>query len=430
MAGNYTNSMFLFKYYWYNAQHRTILNILRPIMAAVPSSFGSHNPTQLVARARDMIPALKQRSDQATAERRIPSETIAEMQEAGFFRILQPKRYGGLELNPQVFFDVQMALAEGCMSTGLLYGVIGVHPFQLALFDARAQHDIWGNDQSVLVSSTYQPVGKVERVEGGFLLSGRWGFSSGCEHCDWVLLGALVPPAEDGGTVEMRTFLLPRADYEIVYDWTVFGLQGTGSHGIIVNGVFIPDYRTHRSIDGFLGTSPGLAVNTAQIYKLPWAQVFVRAVSTAAIGALQGSLDAFKSVAAKRVSTNTGKATRLDPAVLNATAKTQSAIYEMKTVLARNFVEMAGYVQTGEAIPMQDRIRYRFESSQVVRRCAALCDELMPLLGGRAIYMDSPLVRYWLDINAARAHVANDPALIGSSLGAMYLGESVSESFV
>jgi len=377
-----------------------------------------------------MIPALKSRSERATAERCIPAETVHEMRDAGFFRVLQPERHGGFELDPQAFFDIQMALAEGCMSTAWVYGVVGVHPFQLALFDARAQRDVWGKSDATLISSSYQPVGKVEPTEGGFLLSGRWGFSSGCDHCEWVLLGALIPPAEPGGPPDMRTFLLPRSDYQIVYDWTVFGLQGTGSHGIVVDKAFVPEYRTHRAVDGFLCKNPGHAVNTSALYQLPWAQVFVRAVSTSAIGALQGALDAFKGIAAKRVSTNTGKATKLDPAVLNATARTQSAIYEMQCVLKRNFEEMMATVRAGREIPMQDRVRFRFESAQVVRRCATLCDELMPLLGGRAIYMDSPVVRFWLDINAARAHIANDPGLIGTSLGAMYLGEQAQETFV
>jgi 3-hydroxy-9,10-secoandrosta-1,3,5(10)-triene-9,17-dione monooxygenase len=399
-------------------------------MATAAASVSIATPDALRQRAREMIPALKARAEAATAARQIPAETIREMQDAGFFRVLQPKRHGGYEMDPQVFFDIQMTLAEGCMSTAWVYGVVGVHPFQLALFDARAQQDVWGKSDATLISSSYQPVGKVERVEGGFRLSGRWGFSSGCDHCDWVFLGALIPPVQAGGAPEMRTFLLPRSDYQIVHDWDVFGLQATGSHGIVVDKAFVPEYRTHRALDGYLCRNPGQAVNTGVLYKLPWAQVFVRAVSSAAIGALQGGLDAYLSIAAKRVSTNTGKATKLDPAALNAAARTQSAVLEMKTVLKRNFEEMMSRLNAGEEIPIPDRLRYRFESSQVARRCAALCDELMPLLGGRAIYMDSPLVRYWLDINAARAHVANDPAVVGTSLGAMYLGEPVQEFFI
>ena len=384
----------------------------------------------LIARARAMIPALRERAAQAAESRCIPEQTIRDMQDAGFFQVLQPKRLGGLELEPRVFFDLQITLAEGCMSTAWVYGVLGVHPFQLALFDTRAQEDVWGKNTATLVSSSYQPVGKVERVEGGFVLSGRWGFSSGCDHCDWVLLGALIPALEPGDPPEMRTFLLPRNDYQIVHDWTVFGLQATGSHGIVVDKAFVPEYRTHRAMDGFLGTNPGCAVNTGVSYRLPWAQVFVRAVSSAAIGALQGALDAFKAIAARRVSTNTGRATRLDPAVMHAIARTQSAVYEMKTTLTQSCDFMMKRVRAGEPISIEDRMRLRFESSQVVRRCADLCDDLMPLLGGRAIYMDSPVVRFWLDINAARAHVANDPALIGTSLGALYLGENVQELFI
>ncbi|MBS0577867.1 MAG: acyl-CoA dehydrogenase family protein [Proteobacteria bacterium] len=399
---------------------------------ASPAAIARPIPTreELVARARALVPTLRARSEAATAARALPEETIRDMQEAGFFRVLQPKRYGGYEHDPQVFFDIQTTLAEGCMSTAWVYGVIGVHPFQLGLFDAKAQADVWGKDDSTLVSSSYQPVGKVERVEGGYRLSGRWGFSSGCDHCQWTFLGSLIPPLEAGGPPEMRTFLLPRSDYKIVHDWTVFGLQATGSHGIIVENAFVPEHRTHRAIDGFMCKNPGQAQNTAPLFRLPWAQVFVRAVSSAAIGALQGALNSFISIAQKRVSTNTGKATKLDPFALNAAARTQSAILEMKTVLYKSFDEMMARIRAGEEIPVADRIRYRYESSQIARRCAVLCDELMPLLGGRAIYMDSPVVRFWLDINAARAHVANDPGIIGTSLGALYVGENVQEFFI
>jgi 3-hydroxy-9,10-secoandrosta-1,3,5(10)-triene-9,17-dione monooxygenase len=399
---------------------------------ATPAAVAAAIPTRetLIERARALIPVLKTRSDAAVAARCLPAETIRDLSEAGFFRVLQPSRYGGYELDPQVFYDIQMALAEGCMATAWVYGVIGVHPFQLGLFDAKAQADVWGKDDATLISSSYQPVGRVERVEGGFQLSGRWGFSSGCDHCSWVFLGALIPPAEPGGPPEMRTFLLPRSDYEIVHDWNVFGLQATGSHGIVVDKAFVPEHRTHRAVDGFLCKNPGQSVNSAPLFRLPWAQVFVRAVSSAAIGALQGALNAFVAIAAKRVSTNTGKSSKLDPFALNAAARTQSAILEMKTVLMKSFDDMMDTIRAGKEIPLPDRLRYRFESSQVVRRCGALCDELMPLLGGRAIYMDSSVVRYWLDINAARAHVANDPAIIGTSLGALYVGENVQEFFI
>ena len=174
---------------------------------------------ELVARARAMIPALKERAKKCTAERDVPAETIAEMREAGFFRILQPRRWGGYEMHPNVFYDVQKALAEGCMSTGWMYGVLGCHPFELALYDNAAQEEVWGEDNATLISSSYQPVGKVEHAEGGgYYLTGHWGFSTGSVHCKWVFLGAVAPPKTKNDNAEMMIFLLPRKDYEIRRD--------------------------------------------------------------------------------------------------------------------------------------------------------------------------------------------------------------------
>ena len=387
-------------------------------------------PEELVRRARALIPALKSRTDAANVARRLPPETVRELQDADLFRILQPKRWGGYEMDPGVFFDVQMALAEGCMSTAWVYGVIAVHNFQLGLFDDRAQHDVWSVDTAIRISSSYQPVGKVEKVDGGFRLSGRWGFSSGCDYCDWVFLGALYWPEGDKGPPDMRTFLVPRRDYRIVDTWKTFGLQATGSQDIVVDGAFVPEYRTHRAYDGFMGTNPGNAVNDGALYRLPWAQVFVRSVSTAAIGATQGALDAFVEIAGKRVSTNTGKASKADPFVMNAVARTQSAIDEMKGTLQRNFTEMMRRVRANEPLTIPERVHWRYQSAQIARRCAGLVDGLVPLLGGRAIYNDSPIIRYWLDINASRAHVANDPTLIGTTLGALRLGVEAQDFFV
>ena len=366
-------------------------------------------PSELIERARQMVPALKARAKQATADHKIPDETIAEMQAAGFFRILQPKRWGGFEMHPNVFFEVQKLLAEGCMSTGWVYGVVGGHPYELALFHDEAQREVWGEDESVLVASSYQPVGKVERAEGGFYLSGRWGFSSGADHCQWVLLGAMIPPLQEGDPPDMRTFLIPRKDYEIDYTWDTFGLQGTGSQDVVVARAFVPDYRTHKAIDGFLCQNPGQAENTAPLFRLPWAQLFLRLVSTAALGGTRAAVKAAIEIAQSRISTNTGKAAKADPILQSAIATAYAQLDEMEVVLRRNFDEAMAIVSDGGELSIERRQLYRFQSSSVVRRCAALVDTLLPLLGGRAIYMHSPIIQPWLDLNAARAHVANDP---------------------
>jgi len=384
----------------------------------------------LIARARAMIPTLKARAAQCEAERKIPAETIREFQEAGFFDVLKPKRWGGFEMDPRVFFEIQLAVAEGCMSTGWVYGVVGVHPLQLGLFPLKAQEDVWSKDPTTLISSSYQPVGKVERTEGGFILSGQWGFSSGCDHCEWVFLGAIVPPAEAGGAPEYRTFLLPRSDYKIIDTWHTLGLKGTGSQDIRVDRAFVPEHRTHRAIDGYLCRNPGQAANDGDIFKLPWAQVFTRAVSTAAIGAAQNALNEFLEIAKTRVSTNTGQATKADPFVLSATAKTSSELDQLRVVLFRNFDQMMDTVRQGRDVPVPERLYYKYQSSLVARRCADLVDELLLLSGARGIFNENPLVRPWLDLKAGRAHIANNSNGVGLSLGGSYLGAEIPDTFL
>jgi 3-hydroxy-9,10-secoandrosta-1,3,5(10)-triene-9,17-dione monooxygenase len=384
----------------------------------------------LIARARAMIPALRERARECARTGNVPSETIAELREAGFFRILQPKRHGGYEMSPNVFFEVQKALAEGCMSTGWVYGVLGCHPYELALFDDRAQAEVWGGNPDMLVSSTYQPVGKVERAEGGFYLSGRWGFSSGSAHCGWILLGAINFDT-DGGPPDMRTFLLPRSDYQVIQGtWDTFGLQGTGSFDIVVERVFVPEYRTHKASDGFAGTNPGQAVNDGALYRIPWAQIFVRSVSTAAFGGTRAAIGAAIDIMKSRVSTNTGKASKADPNLHAAIARAIAEVDEMELTQRATFDEHLAYAERGEAIPMERRALFAYQSSNVVRRMADLVDDMVKLLGGRAIYMSSPILQPWLDLHAARAHVANDPANRVSDVVGTLLGEPPAFTFV
>ena len=207
----------------------------------------------MIARAEALVPALLERLPEAKAQRRVPDATIAELKDAGFFRAFQPARWGGLEMHPEIFFDVPDA----------------------------AQQEVWGEDSSVLISSSYMPVGKVKRAEGGYILSGEWGFSSGVDHCDWAMLGAFAP-GEDGqpNRQDLRTFLVPKAEFEVKDDWHVSGLQGTGSKSVVVREVFIPEHRTHRFADGFRQASPGHAENQAPLFRMPFGQLFVRTVAS------------------------------------------------------------------------------------------------------------------------------------------------------
>lgn len=366
---------------------------------------------------------IRGRAEQTRNLRRVPDETAKALRDIGFFLALQPKRYGGYELLPQDFFRMQMALAEACMSTAWACGIVAVHAYQLALMDDRAQQEVWDGDIHTRVSSSYAPMGKVEVVEDGFRFSGRWGWSSGCDHCTWVLLGGIIPG--EG----YRTFLVPRSDYEIVDTWQAMGLQGTGSNDIVVEDVFVPDYRTHKQMDGFLGTNPGRTVNPQTLYQFPWAQLFIRTVSTPAIGACKGAL-------ALAIEGATGKASA-DPTKLAGDTSTQERlaaaacrIDEMEALLYRNFDVMLAQLKRGEEIPLIDRAKYRYQAAQVIEQSMGVMDSLFSSAGGRSVFLGSEIQQRFLDIHTARAHVANNPTPFARNYGALQLGLENGDVFI
>jgi 3-hydroxy-9,10-secoandrosta-1,3,5(10)-triene-9,17-dione monooxygenase len=383
-----------------------------------------------VARAQALAPTLAERAAGAAELRRLPDETIADFKQAGFFRMLQPARWGGFEVDPNTFFDVQMTIAAACPSSAWVLGVVAVHAWQLALFAEKAQEEVWGKDASTLISSSYAPTGKITRAEGGYRVSGRWSFSSGCDHCQWVFLGGFVPPDGEQKAPDMRTFLLPRSDYKIDDNWHVAGLKATGSKDIVVDDVFVPEHRTHKLIDGFFRKSPGNAVNTAPLYKLPFGQIFVRSVSTSAIGIAQGALEAYSSVAAKRIAAGDGAKVAEDPTAQVVAAEAAALVDEVKLVLHRNFDELMAAARAGADMPIERRVRFRYDSSRAVAKCVEAVDGLFTASGGRAIFLNSPLLRYFLDVHAARAHYANNPDKPGRNFGGLQLSLKNTDFFI
>lgn len=384
---------------------------------------GAPTPKELVARARAMIPALIERAPRQQSHRRILDETMAEMKAAGLFRIFQPKRYGGYEMGPRTFFDVQMALAEGDTSVGWVFGIVGVHSFHLALFDDRAADDVWKEDSDALIASPYSP-GKAVPVEGGFRLTGRWKFSSGTEHCSWIFLGGVVdtgtPPAHFLDA-DYRTFLLPRKDYQIIDTWNVMGLKGTGSQDVVVDGAFVPEHRTHKMKDATEGTNPGSAPKSNALYRYPYWQIFLRAVSTASIGGLQGMVNAFIDYGSKRVSV-TGAKTVFDPEATLALAEARAGIDEMRATLRRNFQRMSAYAHAGTKPSLDERLLFKFQCTSVAKRCATLALPLFEAAGGSGIFETQPFGRYYTDIVAMGNHVGNSFRTAGRNWGGVMMG--------
>jgi 3-hydroxy-9,10-secoandrosta-1,3,5(10)-triene-9,17-dione monooxygenase len=372
---------------------------------------GDFSGSELVQRARALVPTLRERYPEQWQQPRLMKETVQELKDAGLFRMYQPRRWGGAEATPIEAFEATSILAEADPSVAWVLGVIGIHSFHMAFFDPRAQEEVWGDDPTVLVSSPYAP-GKAMRVPGGFRLSGRWSFSSGCDHCEWTFLGGNVEGEAPGTTAQSGlpayAFLLPRSDYEIVPNWDVHGLRATGSHDIVVTDAFIPEHRALAWSAVLNGEAPGLKVNQGALYKLPFFQIFSRATQPpSALGALKGLVDTFLAFNQSKVS-NRGVPAAKNPTITLHVAECLSLIEEMRGQVYRNYAQLLEAAVAGTQVPLNERRAFRFQSSQIPTRCARLANELYRIMGGTAIYESRPFGRYLNDLLAIQTHGLNN----------------------
>ena len=374
---------------------------------------------------RDLLPTLRERADEAERLRVVPEASMKDLESTGFFRLLQPKRFDGLEADPVEFYTAVREIASACGSTGWVSSVVGVHPWQVALFPDEAQQAVWGEDTSTRLSSSYAPTGKAQLAEGGFRLSGRWSFSSGCDHCSWVLLGGLVFNAE-GNVVDFRTFMVPRSDYTIEDVWNVVGLRGTGSNDIVVDDVFVPEAFTLSMSDTGRCFGPGQEVNTSSLYKLPFHSVFTATISTPLIGMAYGAYDEHVEMQRKRVrAAYLAEKTANDPYASVRIARASNEIDAAWVLQIHNLRDLQGYVERGEKIPLEARLRVRRDQVIASERAIRAIDTMFESSGGRALAEGSYLQRAWRDAHAGRVHAANDPERALQMFGALEFGQKI-----
>jgi 3-hydroxy-9,10-secoandrosta-1,3,5(10)-triene-9,17-dione monooxygenase len=366
-------------------------------------------PEGYLERVRSLLPALRERAAHAEQLRRLPDETFAEFQEAGLFRALQPRRYGGYELDPGTFYQAVVEVGTACGSSAWILGVIGVHNWHLAIFPPQAQEDVWGSDSSVQLSTSLAPTGTVKRVTGGYRLSGRWSFSSGCDFCEWAVLGGILPPAEAGQPPDARVFLVPRSDYVVDDNWHVMGLCATGSKDLVVKEAFVPEYRTHTYRDAFHLRHPGAEINDAPLYRLPFGLIFPYGITAPAIGAALGALDAFREQCGRRINLRDQSRVVEDPFAQYRLAEAAAEIDAARDRMLGNFAEMMRLARAGEEIPLTARARYRWDSGKAIDWSVKAVDTLFEASGGRGIFLDNPIQRAWRDVHAMRAHAGNNP---------------------
>ncbi|WP_405577937.1 3-hydroxy-9,10-secoandrosta-1,3,5(10)-triene-9,17-dione monooxygenase oxygenase subunit [Streptomyces sp. NBC_01190] len=365
-------------------------------------------PQRAVLEAvRDLAPGLRARAEESERTCRLPKVSVKELRETGFFRLLTPRTYGGLAADPRAHFTAVTSLAAACGSTGWVASVFGVHLWHVALFDPRAQREVWGDDPEALVCSSYAPAATTAEAPGGYTLSGRWSFSSGSGHASWVLLGALVPGGE-GASPGMRALLLPRSDVRVEEHWETVGLRGTGSNDIVVEEVFVP---AHRTIE--VGVSersfPGWEANPEPLYRMPFPAMFTTAVAAPSVGIAEAAYRDHCDTLRGRIAAGRPRRGDLETAGQLRIARGASDIDASWRQLVGNIGELYGCVVRGGVPSLASRARVRRDQVLATVRAMEAVDLLMAHAGGNAMRTGSgPLQRAWRDIHTARGHAAND----------------------
>ena len=384
---------------------------------------------QLVETAKRIAPELAENIAEDNRLRRLSDSTWKILLDNGFLRSLQPARWGGGEVSLLEFTDAIMELARVSPSAGWVAGVIGVHPWQLGLFDQKAQQEMWGKNPARMFSSSYNPTGKAEKVTGGYRLSGRWSFSSGSDHCRGVMLGAICGRREiaNNPVPDFRSFLLLDDQYRIDDNWHVAGLRGTGSKDIVVENAFVPEYRSQSHIDYALGLPlPGQEHNAGPLYQMPWSVVFHTALASSVLGAARGFVDTWILLTQERTLSFGGRAA--DDALLQQRlAETLWYIDATATRMRADITELSQMAEAQVPVSMQLKAQVRWNINRGCDLVAQGIAELFRAASGRAVFLDHPLQQKFQDIQAAMAHAYLGPDPLAKAVGGYLLGTSKPE---
>ncbi|MFD4407768.1 acyl-CoA dehydrogenase family protein [Nocardia sp. NPDC058499] len=363
-------------------------------------------------------------ADESESLGRLSDDTAKGLKHSGVMRMLARRKYDGFESHPREFAETVMKTGSIYGSAGWVCGIVGVHPWQLAFADPRVQEEVLGTDTDTWQASPYMPGGIAMPVDGGYVLSGRWQFSSGTDHCDWIFLGAMIGGADGAPLMPPRALhvILPRADYDIVPDsWDVVGLRGTGSKDIIVTEKFIPGYRAMDAAAVTDGTAAQEYGVTETLYKMPWSTMFPLGITSATIGIAEGVLAAGMAYQRERVGA-AGTRIKDDPYTLYALGEAAAEIDAARQQILSNVDRIFDQVDAGSEISFAQRAEARRNQTRAAWRAVRAADEVFDRSGGNALRMSNPLQRFWRDAHAGLHHAIHVTSTVYHAAGLSSLG--------
>jgi len=381
--------------------------------------------SELMSRAREIAAIVRARAEQTEAERRVAADVFEHMREAEFFRILQPRAYGGFEYGFEVAMQVAIIVGAGCGSSGWVCSFAIMHQWLAASFPAKAQDEFWA-DRGAIGMGSYAPVGKAVAVDGGYRISGLWSFTSGCDNAQWFFLGGMVPPADNAGPPKPGFFLIPCTDGRIDDNWHTMGLIGTGSKNIVATDLFVPAHRTVMFADLLTGSSPGSRVHNAPLYRQPLLAVFPFCLIAPVLGMAEGALAEFLDMAKVRSTRGAvaGGNNRMAEfgTIQQRVAEATASIEAVRLLMFRDLEQTYDTAACGGEATVDMRMRNRLDQAFCMRLLLQAVDALFTATGGQGIFKDKLLQRVWRDAHAAATHVSLNWDAVSTMYGQYVLG--------
>ncbi len=389
---------------------------------------GAPSITQIADAARHMVPMLREQARQTELDRRVSPQTTDMFRDAGFFKLMQPARFGGYEYGFTAFIEVISELGRGCASSAWGCSLGAIHQWALSTFPEQAQQDVWGENPNAIMCGSYAPAAHAEKVEGGYTVQGQWHWASNVDNSDWALLGVVFPPDEPGGVSPGAGFVLvPRADWRIEDNWHVMGQAGTGSKTVAIDApVFVPAHRRLTFAEASSNNPPGAAVNPNPIYRIPFLSAVPVCLASPMLGNAQGAIEVFEELCGTRVTRGAvaGGGNRLSQffPVQSRLAEAYASVDAARLLLYRDTTEVEQMAASKTIIDVPTRIRNRRDHAFSTKLCLQAVDGLFSSVGGGGLMLDQPLQRMWRDANMIARHISLNWDAVSSMVGQYHLG--------
>jgi 3-hydroxy-9,10-secoandrosta-1,3,5(10)-triene-9,17-dione monooxygenase len=401
------------------------MNAPRAVAGRSAPSFAGVSYDEAIGRARALVPALRERAAAAEAARTLPAETIADLNASGLLRTLQPRRWGGMEFDFVAYVDFPAELSRGCASTAWNFANLQIHHWMLALYDERAQQEVWGaNPDALIASGIAFPQGQGRKAEGGFVVSGRWNFSSCSNIADWNMLAVTVKDGER--VVDHRMCLLHKSQYEVIDDWKVLGMRSTGSMTVVAKDVFVPEYKALCMYEVRGGdTFPGARTNKGAAYRVAANPLLGHGIGACAVGNAQAALELSIDAVKKRSTSYTGAKMRDFQAVQLRIGAAGSKIDAARLVLRNDAIEGQEFANRKTLADMLTKLRMKRNLAYAVNLCTEAVDALHAMAGANGIYESYPLERIFRDAHSLAGHFSFSFDAQASAWGLAALGGEI-----